>query len=287
MSFQEGILKLYHHSPSNELKLYPIFIHAMGWRKYRPNFSNKRSKGQWFDYQIQYVIHGKGYLAWDNQVFTLKAGDAFFIDLSQPSHYYADQDDPWESIWLHFGGSQAEFYYRLFGKSSPVLSLSEPEAVMAQLCRLFELYEQGGGEADIIGASRIIQLITDMLVDRRKHGDPEQSRQSRQHDTISKAMTFIEMNCTTIVSIEEIAEHVAINSNYLSRLFSSISGSTIKEFIIKQRIRKAKELLMNTKATLPEIAGLCGFSDQSHMGKMFRKYENTTPNKYRSWAFGR
>ncbi|MCC2686836.1 MAG: AraC family transcriptional regulator, partial [Paenibacillaceae bacterium] len=180
-----------------------------------------------------------------------------------------------------------DFYYRLFGKSSPVVSLSRPESVKAHFLRLFELLEHTTIGSDLQAASQLIQLLTDVVIDKLKMGNRDLSKQSAQHEKISKVMDFIDHHYERGLSMKEIAANVSVSPYYLSRLFSAMTGYTVKEYIIKQRIKKAKDFLANSDATLSEIAGMCGFSDQSHMGKMFRQYEKTTPKKYRTLYFGR
>jgi AraC-like DNA-binding protein len=280
-------IKLVHHATSEQVKLYPCYIHAMGWCQYNFESRNRRTRGEWSDYQIQLVISGKGYLQWNDKMYALNSGDVFFIDLSEPSFYYADKDEPWEAMWIHFGGNQADFYYRLFGKSTPVISLSCPESAKAHFLRLFELLEHSAIGSDLQAASQLIQLLTEVVIEKLKMGYTELSKQPQQHETISKVMHFIDHHYESALSMKEIAAIVSVSPYYLSRLFSAMTGYTVKEYIIKQRIKKAKDFLANSDATLSEIAGMCGFSDQSHMGKMFRQYEKTTPKKYRMLYFGR
>jgi AraC-like DNA-binding protein len=280
-------IKLLHHATSDQVKLYPCYIHAMGWWQYSFESRNRRSKGEWSDHQIQLVIRGKGYLHWNGKIYTLTGGDAFFIDLSEPSFYYADKEDPWEAMWIHFGGNQADFYYRLFGKSSPVVKLSRPDSAKAHFLRLFELLEHTAIGSDLHAASQLIQLMTGVVIDKLKMGNMEFSKQPGQHEKISKVMQYIDQHYERALSMKEIASVVSVSPYYLSRLFSAMTGYTVKEYMIKQRIKKAKDFLANSDATLSDIAGMCGFSDQSHMGKMFRQYEKTTPKKYRTLYYGR
>ena len=55
-----------------------------------------------------------------------------------------------------------------------------------------------------------------------------------------------------------------------------------KEFITKTRLSAAKQQLISTNRTVMDIAMDCGFSDVRGLIQAFKKYENTTPIKYRN-----
>lgn len=71
------------------------------------------------------------------------------------------------------------------------------------------------------------------------------------------------------------------NYNYLSNLFSSIEGTTIEQYIIHQKIEKAKELLVYNELTLSEIAFKLGYSSVAHLSNQFKKVTGLTPTYFK------
>jgi YesN/AraC family two-component response regulator len=67
-------------------------------------------------------------------------------------------------------------------------------------------------------------------------------------------------------------------------VFKRATGFTVKEYVIKHRLTQAKHLLLNSSLSLIEIADKAGFKDPSYFGRMFRKYERTTPGQFRQEA---
>jgi AraC family transcriptional regulator len=53
--------------------------------------------------------------------------------------------------------------------------------------------------------------------------------------------------------------------------------------LVEQRIEKAKQLLVNTSLSLAKIALACGFSDQSHFGRVFSRATHTSPGAWRRY----
>ncbi len=72
-----------------------------------------------------------------------------------------------------------------------------------------------------------------------------------------------------------------LDYSYLSRLFSSIVGTTIEKYIILQRIEKVKELLLYDELTLSEIAWQTGYSSVQHLSNQFKKIIGMSPSAYK------
>jgi AraC-like DNA-binding protein len=84
------------------------------------------------------------------------------------------------------------------------------------------------------------------------------------------------------LSLKELSKGLDINPSYLSREFSRyFENMSFGEYIRKQRIEKAIELMQQPAYSLTEIAYLTGFSDQSHFTRIFKKHTGQNPSAYR------
>jgi AraC-like DNA-binding protein len=93
---------------------------------------------------------------------------------------------------------------------------------------------------------------------------------------------FIQDHIDTSLSLKELSKGLEINASYLSREFSKyFDNLSFGEYIRKQRIEKAKELIGSAIYSLTEIAYLTGFSDQSHFTRIFKKYTGKSPSAYK------
>jgi AraC-like DNA-binding protein len=93
---------------------------------------------------------------------------------------------------------------------------------------------------------------------------------------------MIQDHIDTNITLKEISKGLAMNPSHLSREFSKYFGDlSFGEYIRKQRIEKAIELMRNAKYSLTEIAYLTGFSDQSHFNRIFRQQTGEIPSSYR------
>jgi AraC-like DNA-binding protein len=67
----------------------------------------------------------------------------------------------------------------------------------------------------------------------------------------------------------------------LSRLFSEIKGVTIEQFIIQQKVDRAKEMILSTRMSLTEIAYELHYSSASHFTNQFKKITGISPSQYK------
>jgi AraC-like DNA-binding protein len=93
---------------------------------------------------------------------------------------------------------------------------------------------------------------------------------------------IIQDQIDTNISLKEISKGLEISPSYLSREFSKyFEDLSFGEYIRKQRIEKAMELMQFPSYSLTEIAYLTGFSDQSHFNRIFKKHTGQNPSDFR------
>ena len=98
---------------------------------------------------------------------------------------------------------------------------------------------------------------------------------------IQKVITQIESDIASDLSLNNLSNIFEVNPSYLSTLFKKETGSTLTDFVNKQRIERAKELLISTNIQIQNIAQRCGMLDVNYFTKTFKKYTDLTPKKYR------
>ncbi|WP_276485548.1 chromate resistance protein ChrB domain-containing protein [Paraflavitalea pollutisoli] len=84
------------------------------------------------------------------------------------------------------------------------------------------------------------------------------------------------------LNLTELSRNLDINPSYLSREFSKhFDNLSFGEYIRRQRIEKAIDLMKDPAHSLTHIAYLTGFSDQSHFTRIFKKHTGQSPSAYR------
>ena len=95
------------------------------------------------------------------------------------------------------------------------------------------------------------------------------------------AIDFIQSNLGEDLPLAKIASACNVSINHLCAVFKHSVGQSVHQFVIQQRIERAKILLKNSHKSLAEIAQETGFSNQAHFTTSFRKTCVTTPSQYR------
>jgi AraC-like DNA-binding protein len=129
------------------------------------------------------------------------------------------------------------------------VTLHEAELSKEQLERIDHALQQVGFERIDDRKARLIESIKNKIIDRK-------------------------FNWSDIL-----ADELHHDYNSLSNLFSSVEGITIEQYIIRQKIERAKELLFYDELNLSEIAIKLGYSSVAHLSSQFKKITGLTPSE--------
>ena len=98
---------------------------------------------------------------------------------------------------------------------------------------------------------------------------------------LKQARDYIQAHLNHKLKLEDIANMLGMSQYYFSHLFSRSMGIAPYQYVIQQRVEKAKQLLKQRNLSIADIALECGFSHQSHLAKYFKQLTGVTPHKYR------
>lgn len=104
----------------------------------------------------------------------------------------------------------------------------------------------------------------------------------KQSPNIERCKKYIFSHLHDKLTVQEIADAIHLNANYLSGLFKRYEGQTILQFILKEKIKLSQNMLIYSNYTYSEIANFLGFSSQSHLGTHFKRSTHMTLGEYRT-----
>src|SRR5580692_2933311 len=83
------------------------------------------------------------------------------------------------------------------------------------------------------------------------------------------------------LSLDEMAESVGLSTAHFSRMFRKSMGETPHQFVLRQKLERAKRMLRAPDARVLDVALACGFKTQQHFAKVFRDVCGASPTEYR------
>lgn len=224
------------------------------------------------------TLSGEGKLCYQNKDYRLTQGTALLIDGRLPHEYHA-VDDGWAFKYLHFQGATSEAYLTYIqNRFGPVLRLSQG------VCREIEerldailLQTEVSGTPDYAAVSADIYGILTAILSRRNTEDS----QSRSAPAIRQAVAYIAENYSRNISTQDIADAVYLSRSYMSELFVKTYGMAPHEYLTMYRLTRVKESLLETSASLSEIAEMTGFRDIFTLSRVFKQKYGVSPSAYR------
>lgn len=83
------------------------------------------------------------------------------------------------------------------------------------------------------------------------------------------------------IKADTISQHFGISQNYLGRYFKKHTNETMQQYIIKYKLKLVENRLLHSEMRINEIAAELGFTDESHLNKLFKKYKGVIPSEFR------
>lgn len=243
------------------------------------------------DYELFVQTKGKLYIADDQEKHVLQEGDFLLMPPRTKQFGYKKSDCSF--YWLHFTADHPSFNAipvrdyqpaqnhiflpskgHLRGMDKIVIMMKQLQDSMRSYQNptlgnymattiLCELYHQSYAAENVLGKKlKQLQLYNDVV-------------------------DYISWNRFEPLKVSEIADHFGYNSKYLSHLFASIAGVTLKQYIVQQKMEAAAFLLTDTNQTVQEIAMQLGYHDSQHFMKSFKQMTHLTPTDFRNAAANR
>jgi AraC family transcriptional regulator len=97
---------------------------------------------------------------------------------------------------------------------------------------------------------------------------------------LEQVIDYMKANLTQDLSILDLATLISMSESHFSRSFKQSVGITPYQYLMQQRVERAKQLLKQQAISISNIALDCGFANQTHLTKVFRQMTGVTPKAY-------
>ena len=259
--------------PLCELYFYMSYAGSYVCRK---TFSIRRSGME--SMILMLTLEGEGKLRYQNKEYRMVPGSITLMDGRNPHDYHA-LEDGWSFKYLHFNGALShEYQSYIQTRFGPVFQPSHQVCLETEE-RLDEILHQteSPGTPDHAAVSAAIYAILASILSQRNLADS----QSRSVPAVRQAVAYIEENYRRNISTQEIADAVSLSRSYMSELFAKTYGMAPHEYLTMYRLTRVKDSLLNTSASLSEIAEQTGFRDIFTLSRVFKQKFGLSPSAYR------
>ena len=98
---------------------------------------------------------------------------------------------------------------------------------------------------------------------------------------LRRCIEFIQTHLEDNLRLSDLAKEANISSSHLIRSFRQTTGKTPYQYLLHQRIDRARSLMRDLSTPLTQVALASGFADQHHLARVFRRITGVTPSSYR------
>lgn len=241
---------------------------------------------QLLDYELIVVTDGILYIAGDENRYAVQKGQ--YLLLPPQTQQYGYKASNCSFYWLHFayrnGISEVDLSivdpgYRLgriiIPRHGGLNNIEKIVVMMKQLQDSVRSYREKSLN-DYFSTSILCEMYNQFRI---STGIPAKKSNQQMYNDI---LDYIKWNCQKDIRVSHIAKHFGYNEKYLSHLFTQVSGTSLKQYILLQKMEVAKFILTDTNNTISEISAQLGCSDCHNFMKAFKKVVGLTPTEYRN-----
>lgn len=253
---------------------YPLFC---GYQTCDPSYSFGPAVRDY--HLLHFCISGKGQFFSNDICYDICEGQGFLISPKQLTFYQADAVHPWTYLWIAFEGDMVKKYLSLCGLSinTPIIQCPQKDRLQQIILDMIahgsatisnELYNQG----------LLYQFFSLLAQSPSLASRPEENIDNQY---IAKAIEYIRFNYQAQITVQDIADYVSLNRSYLTTVFQKNLHFSPQQFLMRHRITKATEMLVETDHLIQNIASSCGYANELSFAKAFKKVTGLSPSEYR------
>jgi AraC family transcriptional regulator len=131
---------------------------------------------------------------------------------------------------------------------------------------------------DSVEQAMAITLVTGHAV---RHRSVQMYRGGLGSARLRRIKELVDAKMEDDLSLDDMAQSVGLSTAHFARMFRKSTGQTPHQFVLRQRLERAKAMLRAPEARVLDIAVACGFKTQQHFAQAFRDLWGVSPTEYR------
>ncbi|WP_167958065.1 AraC family transcriptional regulator [Anaerosporobacter faecicola] len=225
------------------------------------------------------IVRTAGAFCINNQHYCVTPGHAIILTPHTP-YSYNNPDGIYMDDWLHFQAEDSLLY------QYPTLPMNRPFPITNMdifTLLIKQILWEKSYETSELGKENI-HALTHVLFNHLISS--YRSREHKKlgnlfHEQLQALRLDMQNDFSELPTIEKYAKRLGISSSYFQHIYRDFFGISFQQDLIQLRIEHAKYILTTTDLTQEQIAELCGYTNEVHFYRQFKKMTGYTPAKYR------
>lgn len=227
---------------------------------------------------LYYVRSGHGSITIRNKTYPLQKGCFYFITPNESVKYESDVDNPIQYYWFAIYPSFAEEIARILGftDAEPIRSATKQDKIVKVFEKLMT-YKTATPESYFATLSAITKILS------LEFSNVEYVENTSAHKVFAESVKQqIDLNYTNPnFHIDAVAHLLYVSHAHMSRIFKEVMGLSPVRYLIEVRLNYAAKLLKDPETKVKDLCEACGFGDEAHFMKSFKKKFGMTVNEYK------
>ena len=161
----------------------------------------------------------------------------------------------------------------------------EPAALRSAVRLLTEAERALSGSSDdarkyIVRAAALLQAES-VFREQDSGGAPDATRGRLAPWQVARVIRFIDANLGEKIGPQDFAGLTRLSTNHFAKAFRATIGEAPHAYLVRRRIERVKEMMLETDLPLAHIALDCGLADQAHMTRLFTRMVGVSPGAWR------
>lgn len=245
-------------------------------------------------HQLLYCTFGEGGQCADGWKFAMRPGDMFFIPAGTEHRSLFPPGRKFDCFVLDF---QSQLFTPALPGDKEALEVVEKMAWFrgqvplsatgqARVRPIFEEllveFQRKGLAYHAVLKMMTMQLLISIARDEDFHSQGRTICPPPSHEQmIREVLHYLDASYMKAITVDSVLEFCPLSRSHFHAVFKRTTGKTLVQYLTDVRLKKAKEQLLSTNASVADIAAHTGFGTSSYFGQLFRSATGLSPGDYR------
>lgn len=229
-------------------------------------------------HQFVWFSQGNGIIKYNGNAAEIKSGTVVFIPKGTP-HEYHKITSTWKSNWICFSGWACD---KLLNESEltdiKFISVENEGKILSLMSSINTVMKEDLLYSAELASSLLYSLIIEM---NRIHNNITDKYDKINCSQINKALRHIDKNYFNKITMNELCGIANLSEPQFCRLFKKHLNMRPMEYLLKVRLRKAKQLLIETDLSILDIAESVGYDNPTYFSMLFKREIGISPSDFR------